>query len=93
MGQTLHKMDYTKSRRKTSVYAGICAGDVFIENEKSRHGYGDTHVGMNEVEAVRRPEIRARRNASDAGEGKLLVYGPPMIQTNTTPPEILSSGT
>ena len=43
--------------------------------EKSRHGYGDTHVGMNVVEAVRRPEIRARRSAPDAGEGKLLVKG------------------
>ena len=44
-------------------------------NEKSRHGYGDTPVGMNVVEAVRGPEIKARRSTPDAGEGKLLVKG------------------
>ena len=41
--------------------------------EKSRHGYGDTHVGVNGIEAVRRLEIRTRRSVLDAGEGKLLV--------------------
>lgn len=41
--------------------------------EKSRHGYGGTHVGMTCVDASRRPEIRAQRSAPDAGEGKLLV--------------------
>ena len=43
--------------------------------EKSRHGYGDTHVGIVCVDAFCRPEIRARRSAPDAGEGKLLVKG------------------
>ena len=58
MGQMLHKMDNTKSCRKTSVYAGICDLDVFRKNEKSRHGYGDTHVGVNVELNVRKPEIR-----------------------------------
>ena len=43
--------------------------------KKSRHGYGDTHVGMDVVEAVCRPEIRTRRSAPDAGEGKPLIKG------------------
>ena len=60
MGQMLHKMDHTKSSRKNSVYAEICDRDVFLENEKSRHGYGDTHVGVNVELNVRKPEIRAR---------------------------------
>ena len=46
---------------------------MFVENKKSRHGYGDTRVGVNVVEAVRRPEIRAQRSTPDAGEEKLLV--------------------
>ena len=58
MGQTLHKMDNTISSWKTSAYAEIDDWNVFFKNEKSRHGYGDTHVGMNVVEAVRCPEIR-----------------------------------
>ena len=60
MGQTLHKMDNTISSRKTSVYAEIDGWNVLLKNEKSRHGYGDTHVGMNVVEAVHRPEIKTR---------------------------------
>ena len=46
----------------------MCSGD-----EKSRHGYGDTHVGMICVDAFRRPEIRVRRSAPGAGVGKLVV--------------------
>ena len=53
MGQTLHKMDNTISSRKTSVYAEIYGWNVLLKKEKSRHGYGDTHVGVNVVEAVR----------------------------------------
>ncbi len=41
--------------------------------EKSRHGYGDTHVGMICVDVSRRPEIRVRRYVPDKGVGKRLV--------------------
>ena len=53
MGQTLHKMNNTINSRKTSVYAEIDGWNVLLKNEKSRHRYGDTHVGMNVVEAIR----------------------------------------
>lgn len=55
------------------VYTEIIDRNMCSGYEKSRHGYGDTHVGRICVDASRRPEIRARRSTLDVGDGKLLV--------------------
>ncbi len=42
------------------VYTEINDRNMCSGHEKSRHEYGDTHVGIICVETSRRPEIRAR---------------------------------
>ena len=65
-GNTINNCQYL-------VCAEIIDRNMCSGNEKSRHGYVDTHVGMICVDAFRRPEIRAQRYVPDKGVGKRLV--------------------
>ena len=59
-------------KSRSSAYAETYGRIVFAENKKSRHGCGDTHIGVIVENGFRGTGIKARKTRPDAGTGKVM---------------------